>query len=296
MEIFLQQVINGLTIGGSYALVAVGFTLIFGVLRVVYLAHGAVLVSGAYIGLFALQWSGSILVALVLGSIGAALIGLVVEAVALRPVRDHNHLIALVTTVSVATIIQETLRLNVQQGQPISYPDSVASSLMRAELGPVSLHVSVGQAFVVVVACVLVVALSILVQRTWLGRGIRAVADSPLIASLLGVRVNRVSAQTVAIASALAGVAGVLLGLTIPAVDPYVGEHLQFKALAIVLFGGMGSMSGAILGGLLLGLVEAIAAGYLATSYRDLFAFMTMVLILFFRPAGLLGQRSAERV
>lgn len=296
MEIFLQQVINGLTIGGSYALVAVGFTLIFGVLRVVYLAHGAVLVSGAYIGLFALQWSGSILVALVLGSIGAALIGLVVEAVALRPVRDQNHLIALVTTVSVATIIQETLRLNVQQGQPISYPDSVASSLMRAELGPVSLHVSAGQAVVVVVACVLVIALNILVQRSWLGRGIRAVADSPLIASLLGVRVNRVSAQTVAIASALAGVAGVLLGLTIPAVDPYVGEHLQFKALAIVLFGGMGSMSGAILGGLLLGLVEAIAAGYLATSYRDLFAFMTMVLILFFRPAGLLGQRSAERV
>lgn len=296
MEIFLQQVINGLTIGGSYALVAVGFTLIFGVLRVVYLAHGAVLVSGAYIGLFALQWSGSILVALVLGSIGAALIGLVVEAMALRPVRDQNHLIALVTTVSVATIIQETLRLNVQQGQPISYPDSVASSLMRAELGPVSLHVSAGQAVVVVVACVLVIALNILVQRSWLGRGIRAVADSPLIASLLGVRVNRVSAQTVAIASALAGVAGVLLGLTIPAVDPYVGEHLQFKALAIVLFGGMGSMSGAILGGLLLGLVEAIAAGYLATSYRDLFAFMTMVLILFFRPAGLLGQRSAERV
>lgn len=296
MEIFLQQVINGLTIGGSYALVAVGFTLIFGVLRVVYLAHGAVLVSGAYIGLFALQWSGSILVALLLGSIGAALIGLVVEAVALRPVRDQNHLIALVTTVSVATIVQETLRLNVQQGQPISYPDSVASSLMRAELGSVSLHVSVGQAVVVVVACVLVIALNVLVQRSWLGRGIRAVADSPLIASLLGVRVNRVSAQTVAIASALAGVAGVLLGLTIPAVDPYVGEHLQFKALAIVLFGGMGSMSGAIVGGLLLGLVEAIAAGYLATSYRDLFAFMTMVLILFFRPAGLLGQKSAERV
>ncbi len=296
MEIFLQQIINGLTIGGSYALVAVGFTLIFGVLRVVYLAHGAVLVSGAYIGLFALQWSGSILVALVLGSVAAALIGLVVEAVALRPVRDQNHLVALVTTVSVATIIQETLRLNVQQGQPISYPDSVASSLMRAEFGPVSLHVSVGQAVVVIVACLLVIALSVLVRRTWLGRGIRAVADSPLIASLLGVRVNRVSAQTVAIASALAGVAGVLLGLTIPAVDPYVGEHLQFKALAIVLFGGMGSMSGAILGGLLLGLVEAIAAGYLATSYRDLFAFMTMVLILFFRPAGLLGQRSAERV
>lgn len=296
MQIFLQQVVNGLTIGGSYALVAVGFTLIFGVLRVVYLAHGAVLVSGAYIGLFALQWSGSVLVALVLGSAGAAILGLAVELVALRPVRDQNHLIALVTTISIATIIQEVLRLSVQQGQPISYPDSIASILLRGELAGMTLHISVGQAVVVVVACVLVIALTLLIQRSWLGLAIRAVADAPLIASLLGVRVNAVSAQTVALASAFAGVAGVLLGLTIPAIDPYVGEHLQFKALAIVLFGGLGSMPGAIVGGLLLGLVEAIAAGYLATSYRDLFAVMTMVVILFFRPAGLLGQKSAERV
>ena len=296
MQIFLQQVVNGLTIGGSYALVAVGFTLIFGVLRVVYLAHGAVLVSGAYIGLFALQWSGSVLVALILGSAGAAILGLAVELVALRPVRDQNHLIALVTTVSIATIIQEILRLSVQQGQPISYPDSIASTLLRAEFGGIALHITVGQAVVVLVACVLVIALTILIQRSWLGLAIRAVADAPLIASLLGVRVNAISAQTVALASAFAGVAGVLLGLTIPAIDPYVGEHLQFKALAIVLFGGLGSMPGAIVGGLLLGLVEAIAAGYLATSYRDLFAFMTMVVILFFRPAGLLGQKSAERV
>ena len=113
---------------------------------------------------------------------------------------------------------------------------------------------------------------------------------------MLGVRVNAVSMQTVAIASALAGAAGVLLGLTLPAIDPYVGEHLQFKALAVVLFGGLGSVPGAVLGGLLLGLVEALAAGYLETSYRDLFAFAAMVLILFFRPAGLLGRRPVERV
>jgi branched-chain amino acid transport system permease protein len=232
----------------------------------------------------------------VLGSVGAAVLGLAVELVALRPVRDQNHLIALVTTISIATIIQEVLRLSVQQGQPISYPDSIASTLLQGEFAGIVLHVSVGQAVVVVVACVLVAALTVLIRRSWLGLAIRAVADAPLIASLLGVRVNAVSAQTVALASAFAGVAGVLLGLTIPAIDPYVGEHLQFKALAIVLFGGLGSMPGAIVGGLLLGLVEAIAAGYLATSYRDLFAFMTMVVILFFRPAGLLGQKSAERV
>jgi branched-chain amino acid transport system permease protein len=296
MNIFLQQIVNGLVIGSSYALVAVGFTLIFGVLRVVYLAHGAVLVSGAYIGLFALQWSGSVMAALLLGSLGASVLGVLIECVALRPVRNQNHLIALVTTISCATIIQELLRLFVQQGQPISYPDSIATELLRGHMGNVSVHITIGQVAVIVVTLVLVATLGIIVQRTWMGRAIRAVADSPTIASMLGVKVNAISVQTVALASALAGITGVLLGLTIPAIDPYVGEHLQFKALAIVLFGGLGSMSGAILGGLLLGLVEAMAAGYLATSYRDLFAFMTMVIILLFRPYGLLGQKTSERV
>jgi branched-chain amino acid transport system permease protein len=296
MTVFLQQVVNGLVIGSSYALVAVGFTLIFGVLRIVYLAHGAVLVAGAYLGLFALNWSGSVTVALLVGTIGSALLGLLVEFVALRPVREQNHLIALVTTVSFATIVQEALRLSVQGGQPISYPESIGSVLLQIEIAGVSLHVTVGQLAVMAVALALVVALTFIIQRTWMGRSIRAVADSPLIASMLGIRVNVISAQTVALASALAGAAGVLLGLTIPAIDPYVGEHLQFKALAVVLFGGLGSIPGAVLGGVLLGFVEAMAAGYLATSFRDLFAFMTMVVILFFRPSGLLGRRLADRV
>ena len=296
MTVFLQQVVNGLVIGSSYALVAVGFTLIFGVLRIVYLAHGAVLVAGAYLGLFALNWSGSVAVALLVGTVGSALLGLLVEFVALRPVREQNHLIALVTTVSFATIVQEALRLSVQGGQPISYPESIGSTLLRAEIAGIRLHVTVGQLAVMAVALVLVVALTFIIQRTWMGRSIRAVADSPLIASMLGIRVNVISAQTVALASALAGAAGVLLGLTIPAIDPYVGEHLQFKALAVVLFGGLGSIPGAVLGGVLLGFVEAMAAGYLATSFRDLFAFMTMVVILFFRPSGLMGRRLADRV
>lgn len=296
MTVFLQQVVNGLVIGSSYALVAVGFTLIFGVLRIVYLAHGAVLVAGAYLGLFALTSTGSVTVAVIVGTVGSALLGLLVEFVALRPVREQNHLIALVTTVSFATIVQEALRLSVQGGQPISYPESIGSELLRTEIAGVSLHVTVGQLAVMAVALALVVALTFIIQRTWMGRSIRAVADSPLIASMLGIRVNVISAQTVALASALAGAAGVLLGLTIPAIDPYVGEHLQFKALAVVLFGGLGSIPGAVLGGVLLGFVEAMAAGYLATSFRDLFAFMTMVVILFFRPSGLLGRRLAERV
>lgn len=296
MQILLQQVVNGLTIGAGYALVAVGFTLIFGVLRVVYLAHSAVLVVGAYLGLFALEWTDSIAAALALGTAGAAATGLLVERVALRPVAGQNHLVSLVTTVSIATVIQETLRLGVHQGQPVSYPSGAASALVPFSLGGIALHVTLGQLAVMGVTLVLVVALTILVRSTWTGRAIRAVTDSPAIAAMLGVRVNAVSARTVAIASVLAGAAGVLLGLTLPAIDPYVGEHLQFKALAVVLFCGLGSVPGAVLGALLLGLAEALAAGYLETSYRDLFAFAAMVLILSLRPAGLMGRRPVERV
>jgi branched-chain amino acid transport system permease protein len=277
-------------------LVAVGFTLIFGVLRVVYLAHAAVLAAGAYIGLFALAHSGSVLVAIALGTVGAALLGVVVEFISVRPVRGENHLIPLVTTVSAAAIIHETLRLTIEGGQPISYPPAITSKLINFQVGSVPFHATVGQLAVMGIALALVTALTLIVQKTWMGRSIRAVADSELVATLLGVRVNLISALTVGLASGLAGAAGVLLGLTIPAIDPHFGDPLQFKALAVALFGGLGSLPGAVIGGLLLGMVEAFAAGYLESSLRDLFAYIAMIAILFFYPAGLLGRASVQRV
>ncbi len=202
----------------------------------------------------------------------------------------------LVTTVSAAAIIHELLRLSFEGGQPISYPAAVTSTLLRFQIGGAQLHVTVGQLAVMAVAIVLVIGLTLIVRWTWMGRSIRSVADSEPVSRLLGVKVNLISAQTVGLASALAGAAGVLLGLTIPAIDPNFGDPLQFKALAVALFGGLGSLPGAVLGGLLLGLIEAFAAGYLETSYRDLFAFIAMIIILFLRPAGLLGRNVSQRV
>lgn len=296
MVTFIQQLLNGLTIAGCYVLVAVGFALIFGVLRVVYFAHGAVLTAGAYVGLYALERTHNVLVALLAGVAGSAVLGLVVEFVAVRPVRQENHLIALVTTVSAATIIQETLRILVNGGQPVSYPDNALSGLLRVRMSGGEIYVTLVQIAIILISILLVIGSTLLIRRSWMGLTIRAVADAPGIAALLGVNIIRVSAQTIALASGLAGAAGVLLGLTLPAIDPYFGESLQFKALAIALFGGLGSLPGAVLGGVILGVVEAFASGYLASSYRDLFAFMTMILILIVRPAGLLGRRSIERV
>lgn len=294
--IFLQQLLNGLVIGGSYALVAVGFTLIFGVLRIVFFATSATIVTGAYAGYFVLSWAGSVWLALVVGTVAAALLGLVIEFVAIRPVRDQHPLIALVTTISAATIVQETLRLTVQQGQAVSYPSDVLPGVMVLGSGADRLHVTVAQALVLVLALALFAGLSLIVERTWFGRAIRSVAEAPEVASMLGVPVNAISARTVALATGLSGAAGVMLSLTLPAIDPYTGDTLQFKALAIALFGGLGSLQGAMLGGFLLGVVEALAAGYLDSSYRDLFAYATMVLILLLRPAGLLGRSAIQRV
>jgi branched-chain amino acid transport system permease protein len=296
MAIFLQQLLNGVTIAGCYILVSVGFALIFGVLRVVYFAHGAVMTAGAYVGIFALQYSNSVPVALFAGIIGAALLGVIVERVSVRPVRGENHLIALVTTVSAATIIQELLRLSVSRGQPISYPENGLSGLVRVPVSSGEVYVTYVQLTIILVSILLVIGTTILIQRTWMGLTIRSVADSAPVSELLGVDIVKVSAQTIAMSSALAGAAGVLLGLTVPAIDPFMGEPLQFKALAIALFGGLGSLPGAVLGGAILGIVEAFAAGYLESSYRDLFAYMTMILILVARPSGLLGKNIVQRV
>lgn len=291
-----QILINALAIGASYTLVAIGFTLIFGVLRVVYLTHAAVLAACAYVGYLALSMTGSVTIAMILGIVTGGILGLIVEFVAIRPVRGQDHLIPMVTTVSVAIIIEELLRLTVERGQPISYPDTFASTVVRLHIFGSTPYFTLAQAMIVVMTVMLVLALSWIVHRTWAGRTIRAVADSEEIASLLGVRVNTVSASTVALASMLAGAAGVLIAMSMTAIDPHFAAPLEFKALAIALFAGMGSIPGAVIGGLLLGFVEAFAVGYLDPSYRDLFAFLVMIAILMVRPQGLLGRKVAQRV
>jgi branched-chain amino acid transport system permease protein len=295
VETFLQQVINGLSIGGMYALVAVGFTLIFGVLRVVYLAHGAVLVVGSYMGLFVVTRVSNVPLAVVVAMVACFALGILIELVSIRPVHGADHLIPMVTTVSLATAILEILRLSVNQGNPIQYPDDLLQGRLKFSLFGAQLRVSEGQLVTFGAALVLMFVLGYVVNRTWLGRSIRAVAQAPDTAAILGISVHRVSALTVGLASMLAGAAGVLFGLTLPAVDPYFGEGLQFKALAIVLFAGLGSVPGAIVGGLLLGTVEALGAGYLSSSWRDVFAFLVMILILLLRPAGLFGRKTTVR-
>jgi branched-chain amino acid transport system permease protein len=291
-----QNLINALILGSTYALVAVGFTLIFGVLRLVYLAHAAVLAACAYVGYAVMLATGSVWLALPAGMAVGGLLGVVVEWVAIRRVRGQHHLIPMVTSASFAIVLEEALRIGVAGGQSVGYPANFTGNVLRLQIGNQSPYFTVGQLLVLLVTALLVVALTWIVQRTWMGRAIRAVADSEQAASLLGVNVNATSARTLALASTLAGAAGVLLGLTLSAIDPHFANPLEFKAIAIVLFAGMGSIPAAVVGAYLLGFVESFAMVFLDTSYRDLFAYLMMIAILTARPQGLMGRRTVQRV
>jgi branched-chain amino acid transport system permease protein len=284
---FVQQLVNGLMLGGAYALVAIGYTLIFGVLNLLHLAHGEVFMVGAYVGL-ALALAGLPAWATLGGAmLAAAALGVVVERVAFRPVRSRgSHVTPLMTTIAVGLVLQHAV-VKIFGAEPVAMPAPFASASL--DLGPVTL--STLQLVIFGTSVVLMVLLEVFLRSTSVGMAIRATAENPTVAGLLGVNVSLAIVITFAIASALAGAAGVLLAWNFTGLSPFFGVKVGLKGLAIMLLGGLGNVTGAMVGGLVVGVVEVLSVGYLASSYRDAFAFAVMILILLVRPTGLLGAR-----
>jgi branched-chain amino acid transport system permease protein len=286
-----QQIVNGVFAGSIYALFALGYTLVFGVLDILNLAHAAVFMLASFLALTLVGALGMpIYAALPLAMLGAALIGLLLERVAFRPLRRRtdSNISGLISSLAMATVF-EAVALQVwgpnvtrfpfgtlPEGQPISVP------LLGAQISRLQLT-AVG------VAVVLFLALTWLVQRTRLGREVRAVAESPRAARILGIDVDRVIAASFFISSALGGAAGVLYGLAYNAIAPDMGRGIELKGLAVIILGGMGSMPGAVLAGFALGLSEVFVVAHLGASYRDAVSFAGLFLILVLRPRGLLG-------
>jgi branched-chain amino acid transport system permease protein len=290
----VQQIANGLMLGGTYALVAIGYSLIFGVLRLIHLAHGEVFMVGAYIGLEIkiLRHVGPV-VALLAAIIGTAILGIVLELIAFRPIRRKggSFLAPMVSSIGAGLILQEVFT-KIFGSEQSDYPSQLANDVY--DLGFVI--VSTTQLFIVGTALVSMVVLHIFVSHTRYGIAMRATAENLEIASILGVNTDMVIMLTFAIASALGGVAGVLVGLAYTSVSPFMGINMAVKGLAIMLVGGLGSMYGAMAAGLLLGIAEVLCVAYLASSYRDAFAFGLMIIILLVRPRGLFATGiSAER-
>jgi len=308
MDTFLQQLINGLVLGSVYALVALGYTMVYGILELINFAHGEVTMIGAMVALTVIgalvgahvDLPGILIVFIgVLAAIPACmLLGFTIERVAYRPLRNAPRLAPLITAIGVSILLQN-LAMIIWGRQYISFPPI----LPRTTYHFGGATISVLQIFILVLSLVIMAALVALVQKTKLGRAMRATAQAPQVAGLMGVNINSIISLTFIIGSALAAVAGVMVSAYYGVAHYYMGFLLGLKAFTAAVLGGIGNLAGAMLGGLLLGVIESMGAGYIGditggfmgSNYQDVFAFFVLILVLVLRPSGLLGERVGER-
>lgn len=284
---FWQQLVNGLTLGSTYSLVALGYTLIMGVLDIVNMAHGEIFMFGAFVGLFLVTYlKVNIFVAMLGAALTGILLGLILERVALRPLRRRavSHLAPLISTIGVS-IFLESLALRIFGPQSRAFPSAFSAVYQLGQL-----RISLVQIVILLVSFSLMVILRFWLAKTKMGKALRATAESIDTANLLGVNTNQIIVLTVSLASGLGAIAGVLVGLSFNAVQPTMGISMGLKGLAVLILGGMGNITGAMIGGLVLGIAEVFTVAYGASSYRDAIAFGMIILILFLRPQGLFGS------
>jgi branched-chain amino acid transport system permease protein len=306
METFLQQIINGLVLGSMYALVALGYTMVYGIINLINFAHGDVLMVGALTSwtvVTALAGSGMPGWALMLASLCCAIVicatlSFSIEKLAYRPLRNAPRLAPLITAMGMSLLLQ-TLAMIIWKPNPKPYPQLLPADPIDLG-GPV---ITVTQCLILGLTVVILSALMFLVNRTRLGRAMRATAENPRVAALMGVKPDMVISATFVIGAALAAVAGVMWAANYGTVQHAMGFLPGLKAFTAAVLGGIGNLAGAVLGGILLGLVEALGAGYLGaltggllgSHYADIFAFVALILVLTLRPQGLLGERVADR-
>lgn len=299
-----QQLVNGLVLGCVYGLIASGYSLVYGILGMINFAHGEVYMLSAYLtaiclallGLLGVGWVPLLLLlTLILVMAWTALHVWVIERIAYRPLRRAPRLAPLISAIGVSLLLQEYARLS-QGARPQSVPTLLPGEPLRLGSEAGFVQISQTQALIVVTTVLCVVALTVLFQRSQFGRSARAVQEDRLMASLLGIDVDRVIAQVFMLGAALAAIAGVLVSLNYGSFDFSIGFVTGVKAFTAAVLGGIGSLPGALLGGLLLGLAEALFSGFVNTDYKDVFAFAILILVLIFRPSGLLGKPAVEKV
>ena len=307
MDTFLQQLVNGLTLGSIYALVALGYTMVYGIMELINFAHGDVVMVGALVALSVLGiltgWGFPVAVALAFAVVAAVLVcmalGFAIERIAYRPLRRAPKLAPLITAIGLSIVLQQVAALIWGRGY-LSFP-SVLST------GSMSWHgviVTGIQGFIIVLAALIMSGLLLVIKRTALGRAMRATAQNPLVAQLMGVNTDRIISLTFVVGSALAAVAGIMVAAYYNVGNYTMGFMLGLKAFTAAVLGGIGNLPGAMLGGLLLGVVEAMGAGYIGditggffgSNYKDVFAFLVLIGVLVFHPNGLLGSRAREKV
>jgi branched-chain amino acid transport system permease protein len=297
---FLQQLVNGVTWGSVYALIALGYTMVYGILRLINFAHGDIYMLGAFIGLFASRWlradtdPSPLKAALVLlaSMLVCALIGMAIERLAYKPVRRSPRLSALITAIGVSLLLENGGVL-LFGADPKFFPQLIPSHSIPLAPG---VAISNQQLIVLVVSIVLMLLLRVLVLYTRVGKAMQAVSHNHMAAALMGISVDRIITFTFMIGSSLAAAAGVLVALQSPKIEPYMGIMPGLKAFVAAVLGGIGNIPGAVVGGLVMGVAEVLVTGYLSPTYRDAIAFVLLIVILLVRPAGIFGRAVSEKV
>ncbi len=300
MQELLQQLVNGVAWGSIYALIALGYTMVYGILRLINFAHGDVYMIGAFTGYYIAtamrvnERGGGVATALIvlLGSmLACALLGVVIERLAYKPVRRHPRISALITAIGVSLLL-ENLGLMIFGSNPKFFPQIIASAKWTVGGVIVTNH----QVIVIGVSVVLMALLRWVVMSTKVGRAMRAVSFSRDASSLMGIDADKVITVTFALGSALAAAAGILVALTNPKIEPLMGIMPGLKAFVAAVLGGIGNIPGAVIGGLVMGVTETLVVGYLSSTYRDAIAFAVLIVILLVKPGGILGKSQVEKV
>ena len=295
-SVFIQQLVNGLSLGSIYALIALGYTMVYGIVKLINFAHGDVMMVGAYAGYFVLCALGTtpagMVCAFVAAMVMCALLILVIERVAYRPLRNAPRLNSLITAIAVELFLMNLMRVLPFVGpDPREFPTMATVNL---KFGLVS--ISNIQIIVIVLSAILMIILNYIVNYTKMGKAMRAVSFDLGAASLMGINVNRVIATTFVIGSVLAGAGGVLYATYYPQIDPVMGYIPGLKAFVAAVLGGIGSIPGAMAGGIILGVAETMVKAYVSSSYADAVSYCILIVILLVKPAGLLGKKTHVKV
>lgn len=301
---FLQQLINGLSIGAIYALIAIGYTMVYGIVGMINFAHGEIYMIGAYIGLVVLTAFGAasgvpiplvLSAAIIVSAVITGIYGYAVEQVAYKPLRGAPRLVPLISALGVSVFLQNYVGLG-QGAYDLAVPDLLNGSWSFNLGGTFSVTFSFSRMVIITVTVILMIALTLFIKHSRLGQACRACSQDMSMANLLGIDTNRVISFTFVLGAVLASVGGVLVGQSTGKINPFIGFIIGMKAFTAAVLGGIGSIPGAMLGGFVLGLVETFAQGYWSSEYKDVISFGLLILVLLFMPTGLLGKSSMEKV
>lgn len=304
MDAFLQHLVNGISLGSIYALIALGYTMVYGILQLINFAHADVYMLGAFLGFYSTRWLhldnangtpagyGAFFLLLVIAMVGCGIIGLVIERLAYRPLRSAPKLNALITAIGVSLFIEYTGQIvfgTTPQVFPALLKDVDVFTFGEARISKFDITIFS-------TSVMLMFALRHLILNTSLGRAMRAVSYNSTWASLMGISVDRIISMTFVIGSALAGAAGILVSIKYPRIDPLMGVMIGLKAFIAAVLGGIGNIAGAVMGAMFIGIAEEFVIGYGSSTYRDALSFGILILVLLVRPSGLLGRPAAEKV